>query len=638
MAVSLTISIDQNSQSIANNTSNVTVGVRASWTGGSYNLLEKSGYVIIDGAKYTFTSPFNTGKTSSGTALLYSKTLNIKHGSDGKKTLSCSASYTTGVSSGTISASASKALTTIAQKSTLSVANGTLNTKQTLTVTRQSTSLTHSIKAVCGSSTLYIKADGTTQSSEVKHTDTSIPFTPPLSWASQNTTDTSVSVVYTITTYNGSTSLGSNSYTKTYNIPSSVAPTVSIGVTDALGYATKYGAYIKGLSKFNVALTVTGAYGSTIKAYKTTADGKTYTDKNFVTGVISGKGELKINATVTDSRSRTGTDSTTVTVLNYVTPSVSASVKRCNADGSSNSSGAYLAVNFNATVTALNNKNTASYKIEYKKSSDAAYTEVKLTDYENQYTPSGVFIFAAETSSTYNIKVTATDAFNSFSKTVLGASVFKLFSSKKGVGWAFGKICELVGYLDIGFKTLFRDHTYFENNKVIYGTKPDGTRAEAINPVNANGNTVIGYDNFKNKDGQTNVYGFDLNFGVSNVAAENGTTFRPYRRRGDSITITYRGAGYVTNSSKDVSFWIPFACPIVGSPTVTVASGDGFVFRQGSKYTHGSSAEVYVKPTSYEAATTAWNGVYIKATFADITNATNNDATGIYWNGTITFS
>ena len=37
MAVKITISIDQNSQSISANTSNVTVTVRASWTYGSYN-------------------------------------------------------------------------------------------------------------------------------------------------------------------------------------------------------------------------------------------------------------------------------------------------------------------------------------------------------------------------------------------------------------------------------------------------------------------------------------------------------------------------------------------------------------------------------------------------------------------------
>lgn len=78
--------------------------------------------------------------------------------------------------------------------------------------------------------------------------------------------------------------------------------------------------------------------------------------------------------------------------------------------------------------------------------------------------------------------------------------------------------------------------------------------------------------------------------------------------------------------------------PIVGSPSVTLTSGNGFIIRQGNKYTHGSAADVYIKPTSYEAIATPYNGIYAKAVFSNTANVTNNDALGIYWNGTITFS
>ena len=139
MAVSISISIAQNSQSIENNKSNVTVKVTASWTNGSYNAVvdasgtpEANGWLKVDGTTYRFNSTFNTGKTSSGSQVIFTKTTDITHDSDGKKTLSCSASFTTGVSSGTVTASASKALTTIPRKSTLSVSNGTLGTSQTI--------------------------------------------------------------------------------------------------------------------------------------------------------------------------------------------------------------------------------------------------------------------------------------------------------------------------------------------------------------------------------------------------------------------------------------------------------------------------------------------------------------------------
>ena len=638
MAVSISLAITQNSQNIANNTSNVTVKVTAKWTYGSYNATGQcTGSITIDGTKHSFSGiKFNTGESTSGSQVIMTKTVDVSHASDGSKTLSCSASFVTGVSSGTVSCSGSKALTTIPRKSTLSVGNGTLGTAQTLTVTRQSSSFTHSIKAVCGTSTLYIKADGTTSTTEVKHSDTSIPFTPPLSWASQNTTGTSVSVTYTITTYNGSTSLGSNSYTKTCSIPTSVKPTVSISVADAMGYLSTYGGYVQGKSKFKITVTASGSQGSTIKGYQTKADGKTYTTASITTNVISGSGTMTITTTVTDSRGRTASESVSVTVLAYAKPQItSLKVFRSDSNGNASSSGAYLTATFGYSVTSLNSKNTATIKVQYKKSS--------ATSYSNGTVSNNKCIFAAETTSSYDVLLTVSDKFDSVVKTATGSSISKLFSwlsqttnNVKSYGWAFGKVAELVGYLDVAFKTMFRDHVYFVNNKSIYGTKKDGTLREALNPINENGHVVIGWDNYDSQDGNTHIYGHDLNFGVSNIATPG--TYRPYRRQGDSLTLTLRTAGYVTNAGKDVAFWIPMASPIVGSPNVSITSGAGFVLRQGDKYTHGSSATVNVSPGSYEAAITPFNGIYVKATFSNVTNATNNDAIGIYWNGTITFS
>lgn len=629
MAVSISLAIAQNSQSIANNTSNVTVKVTAKWTYGSYNATGQcTGSITIDGTKYSFSSiKFNTGESTSGSQVIMTKTVDVSHKSDGSKTLSCSASFVTGVSSGTVSCSGSKALTTIPRKSTLSVENGALGVEQTLTVTRQSSSFTHTIVATCGDQSKTICT---------KSTDTSIEFVPPFAWASENTTGLSVSVEYTITTYNGSTSLGSNSYTKTCTIPLNIIPTVSISVEDAMGYFDTYGGYIQGMSKFKISVSASGTYGSTIKSYKITADGKTYTTASVTTNVISNSGTLHINVTVTDSRGRTAVDGIEIEVFEYTKPKISSlKVYRSDDEGNASSSGAYLTATFGYSITSLNNGNTATIKLQYKKSSETDYSTGTVLD--------GKCIFEADTTSSYDVLLTVSDNFYSVTKTATGQSITKLFSwfsqtnnNVKSYGWAFGKVAELIGYLDIAFKTMFRDHAYFENNKVIFGTKP-GTneRWEALNPCNASGNTVLGYDNYENKNGLTNIYGYDLNFGVSNIASPG--TYRPYRRQGDSLTLSLRTAGYVTNSGKDVSFWIPMSVPIIGSPKAVLTSGNGFVLRQGEKYTHGSAADVYVTPESYEATMTTFNGIYVKAVFSDVTNVTNNDTIGIYWNGTITF-
>lgn len=214
--------------------------------------------------------------------------------------------------------------------------------------------------------------------------------------------------------------------------------------------------------------------------------------------------------------------------------------------------------------------------------------------------------------------------------------VFAMDVKAKAKGVSFGKAAELDGYADFGYKTRHRTHVEFENNQCLHGIAPDGTVKEVMNLQNANGNFVLGYDNYDLKSGNTNIYGYDVNIGVSNIA--NSGYYRPYRRQGDSITLTVKTAGYITNSKQDITFMVPLTMPIIGTPAITVTSNSGFVLRQGDKYTHGSSASVYIVPDSYSAVVSMYGGVTITAKFSDTTNAVNNSAIGILWNGTITFT
>ena len=460
MAVSISISITQNSQSVANNTSNVTVEVIAKWTNGSYNHLEKPGHVVIDGTKYFFASAFNINNTTSGTMRLYSKTVNVAHGSNGAKTLTCTASYTSGVSSGTVTASASKTLTTIPRKSTLTVSDGTLGTAQTLTIAEKTSSFKHKLKYACGSASGWILGDSGSFS-----TSNSVSWTPPISLASQNTTGTSVSVTFTLYTYtDGGSSVGSNTYVKTFAIPSSVKPSVSFTVTDSAGYASKFGgSYVQGLSKFQIVTTASGANGASIKTVKIEADGKTYTNSSVTTGAISGSGSLTIKVTVTDSRGRTATSSQSVSVLAYAVPKITAlTATRSDASGNASSTGEYLAVKFSSSVSGLGNRNTATYKIQYKKATESSYTPVTLSDFAGQYSvTNGVYVIPADATSSYDITLTVTDALRYVNKVTTGSSVKKLWSllkkAGKIVGIAIGKVAEEEGVLDIAYPLRLRE-------------------------------------------------------------------------------------------------------------------------------------------------------------------------------------
>lgn len=153
--------------------------------------------------------------------------------------------------------------------------------------------------------------------------------------------------------------------------------------------------------------------------------------------------------------------------------------------------------------------------------------------------------------------------------------------------------------------------------------------------VSSSGNTVINYGGYTNKCGGTNIYGTDV---VIYSANAGNSGYRPYLRDGDVLTFDLFTAGYVTGEGKVVHFVVPLSKPIIGSPTITATSTDGFQIRQNGKYCYGGNKDSYVKPRSYSVGGTHANGIHVYVTFANNTNVTNNNNVGIRWNGKITFS
>lgn len=177
---------------------------------------------------------------------------------------------------------------------------------------------------------------------------------------------------------------------------------------------------------------------------------------------------------------------------------------------------------------------------------------------------------------------------------------------------------------------------YFEENAVaIFGKKTDGTTVNTFIPSNDYGNTIIGYDNYNLSDGNTHIYGMDV---VLYSRRANSSSLRPYYRTGDSLTFNIRTAGYITSSKTLVFFTVPISRPLLGITTVTASSVNGFILRQNALYTHGSTADIFVTPTSYTVSLIGTQQcVTIQAKFTDVTNAVNNSPIGIQWSGKLTF-
>lgn len=440
------------SQSVANNTSTVTAKVQLVSTGSSYTInssASKSGSLTINGTKYTFN--FTASLSGNQTKTLFTKTVTVGHASDGTKT--CSFSATCGINvtlSGTyygnVTASGTGVFNTIARASTISSVTSSVSVNGTnavtVAITRASSSFTHTVVFSFGSYSKTTTGVGTSTS-----------YAIPTSWLNAIPNATSGTAKVTVTTYSGSTKIGSAvSKNFTLTVPASVVPSISsVAVADTTTNQTTFGNMVQNKSKPKLTITAAGSLGSTITAYKTVFEGKTYTGATPTTAVITKSGTASASITVTDSRGRTATTTKTWTVVAYTAPKIiSFQGFRCLADGAENYEGTYLNAAVNFSVSSVNEKNTASYTIEWKLQSADTWT--KLTSgsvyalNSNIISASGLF----SVDSSYDIRLSVKDSFTTVSSVFEIPTAFTLLDfNKSGKGLAFGKVSELAEGMEV---------------------------------------------------------------------------------------------------------------------------------------------------------------------------------------------
>lgn len=503
MSVNQTLTLEQIGQSITNNTSKVRIKWTSQQTGSSYNNApgDKAYYYItINGGTRTehtvaFTLPQNTTKTILDT------TLTVNHKADGTGSIKVETWMDTEISAGVITQTKTLTLDTIPRASAVSApSTGTLGTALKITIDRKSENFTDKLYYKIGSNSAV-------QITEYDGTAGTYSWTPPVSLAINAPNSTKLAVTLIANTYNGTAYVGRSECTVTLAIPSSVVPTLSVSVTDPTGNKTKYtGYFLQLLSKIRVEITGTGAQGSTIKSYSikvgwSAGSGTLYTASaaTGTTGLLPYYGTVYIACAVTDSRGRTATKSLSYTVSKYSVPTISSiSATRCTQNGTANRTGEYGKVTFTAAITALSNKNTAAYKVQYREYGTEAWTSVTPTIPEaDKYAPKNITtIFPADTNKRYTVRVVATDAFstsNSSMRDISASFVLQhLAKSKSSVG--IGRLCDddktkafqvgLDAYFD---KSIYADRFVYmggykksDTEKDIYFQTTDG----AANPHN----------------------------------------------------------------------------------------------------------------------------------------------------------
>ncbi|MDE6208449.1 MAG: DUF859 domain-containing protein [Lachnospiraceae bacterium] len=438
------------SQNTANNTTTITAKLYFTNLY-AISIGERTHTVTIDGTSYTITS---SAINTTGEHYLGSVTKIINHNSDGTKNISMSFVFSlkatlSGVYYENMSKSTTATLNTIPRASTLSFsASGVeLGSEVIISINRASTSFTHTLTYSFGSASGSIGIN----------VGENVRWTPILTLANQIPNTASGTATITCKTYNGSTLIGTTTKTITLTVPANVVPGISaITCTDPSGYLSVYGGYVQNKSSVKVAVTASGSYSSTIKSYKIIANGTTYTGNNCTTGFLKTSGTNTVSVTVTDSRGRTKTSSTSISVIAYKNPAISTlSSYRCDSDGNSSEEGNYMIITSSGAISNINNRNSKSFLLQYKKSTDTAYTIVQQdTDtYSYNISTSPILIGVDDT---VEIKASASDDFSTTSASYqLGTAYTLIDFNSNGKGLALGKVSTDDG-LDVNMDAIFR--------------------------------------------------------------------------------------------------------------------------------------------------------------------------------------
>lgn len=268
-------------------------------------------------------------------------------------------------------------------ESTLTAKAGTLGTAQTLTINKADTAFTHTIQYTVGS------ASGTIAT---KTSAVNVNWTPPLSLASQNTTGKTLSCKLTLTTYSGSTAVGTSETTISLTIPSSTAPTVTAEYEPVNSLPDAFdGLYVQGKSKVKASYTATGEYGASIENFVSTINGKatTHTAETFTSEVITKSGSVSVSVKATDSRGYSTIETGSITVETYTPPAVipaaGQDIIRCyraDADGVESSTGSYIRISAGRQFSTIGglNKCTLRYRFGERGGTMGAWTTLLAAD------------------------------------------------------------------------------------------------------------------------------------------------------------------------------------------------------------------------------------------------------------------
>lgn len=622
-------------QDIANNKSTVYVGmyivVSGGWNIGRWG--DNSGSYV---GKTTLTFDGTIPEDTTGTRwLVENKTFTVNHDAEGKA--SAKIYWKWGVNSSwgnmvTPSGSFTYTLPTIPRVSSITATNANIESATTITISRASSSFTH---------TLQYKINGQSSYTNIvsKTTATSYKWTiPKAAYDYVGSTAKTVTISINCITYSGSTKIGEAAKTITATCSESKCkPTLAPTVTDIGKISTVLTGDADTVIKYynNISYTIgaTAKNGATIKSQKITCGNKSATAASGTIGYVESN---KFTISVTDSRGFSNSTTITKTLVNYVkvTCNLTASAVL---DSSTNTATVSLTVSgnwYNGSFGAKTNAITVQYRYKTNSGSYGSWTTLTATKSGNTYKATKS-ITGLDYGNTYTIEARAYDTVNDNGATNnfgLATSGAKTVSAKPVFDWGKSdfqfnvpvKMPQSV-YYDTTNKTggglMMNNSDISGCNAIIFGDVSNSGN-EGLNYARSDGN----WDILKLQNGRMYV--------IPNFP-DNTTAYSLYYTSGDKLTLS--GAvgfnGYITSGSTELFFSIPLSKPVVAASSVTISGKILCRGVEGYLYNPATSTSTLdlSNPNGFTITKAVKeNSIYLRLTFAnkiqdaDGGNYTNN--------------
>lgn len=370
-----------------------------------------------------------------------SGSVNIGHGSDGNGSCSAYIRVRTGEDNrrvGVVYSSGQSGSQTITLSSIKRASQPSINTWPgnspditcgqacTIHMNQGNTPFTHTISWSFGN-----LSDQTTGFAKTSGIQANVQWTPPISMMSQIPNAKTGTGSIKLTTWNGSTNIGTKYCNFTLHQPSDSAPTISSvtyaengtladGSTKLSSKGVDNTTVIGQISKKVITIAASTKYSSTLSKITCTHNGSTQTATTspasftFNYPVNTGDNKSYFSWTITDSRGNSTSDFTNMDYVNYIKPVVAVTTPKRDSSTVSTGKLSGSGMFFNGTVGSIANSVTVTYTY------NSAEHTASITKSGNDWSFSGAGLTGVDPNGNYSITVKATDTIGfSSNKTVV---------------------------------------------------------------------------------------------------------------------------------------------------------------------------------------------------------------------------